>query len=237
MAAARGARQPADRPEGALDAPARIELAARWSAAHPGHAPDQSPLLRRWLRAMWAVGGPLSRAGIPPDALSAAGAGAARFAVLLARRPSRAARLGAVAALLASGVADGLDGAVAIHSRQWDARVAWRGKAVDRAADRVADICWAWTIRECGAPRWAAAGLASAAVAQEAARDLLGERVRGVATASERPTRLICATIAAAAAAAAPRRRWPARVCAGVWGASAVIAAGQLASAARAARR
>src|SRR5690349_20911664 len=122
---------------------ARAELAARWSAAHPGHTVDQSPLLRGWLRVMWSIGGPLSRAGVPPDALSVAGVGAGAAAVLLARRPSRAGRIGALAALLASGAADGLDGAVAIHSRRWDVRTARRGAVVDRVADRLVDACWA----------------------------------------------------------------------------------------------
>lgn len=223
-------------PDEPTAATARAELVARWSAAHPGHSVDQSPLLRGWLRAMWSIGGPLARAGVPPDALSVAGIGAAKAALMLARRPSRPARLGALAALLASGVADGLDGAVAIHSRRWDARTAWRGATVDRVADRIVDACWAWTIRECGAPRWAATGLAAATVAQEAARDVLGPSAHGVVTVSERPTRLICAAVAVTAAVVAPRRRWPAWVCAGVWAATAVVAGRQLAAVARDAR-
>jgi CDP-diacylglycerol--glycerol-3-phosphate 3-phosphatidyltransferase len=213
--------------------PGRAQLAQRWAAAHPGHSADQSPLLRCWLRGVWPIGAALSRAGVPPDALSAAGVGAAAAGALLARHPSRAARLGAAAALLASGAADGLDGAIAIHRAPGNARAARRGAAVDRAADRIADACWAWAIRECGAPRWAVAGLVVASTAQEAAREALGARLHGVVTVSERPTRLICAVIAASAAAAAPRRRWPAGVCAGVWAGTALVAGRQLISAAR----
>ena len=169
--------------------------------------------------------------GVAPNAVTVAGALLGPLAVAAALGPSRWLAVGVLLLLLGGALADGLDGAVAIMSD----RVSAAGARLDRLADRVADACWALVLWAYGAPLWAAALLVAATLAQEAWRRSLGVRAAGLITVCERPTRLICACLAALCALVAPSATWTAPVCAGVWGAGAMIALTQLAI--RAARR
>lgn len=187
-----------------------------------------NPLVRGWLRLMWALARPLAARGVAPNAVTAAGAalGPAAVAVsVVAAGGSRWLGLVVLALLLGGAVADGLDGAVAILS----ARVSALGARLDRLADRLADACWALVLWALGAPLWAAVLLIAATLAQEAWRSALGAGAAGLITVCERPTRLVCACIAAVCALIAPSATWAASVCAAVWGAAALLALTQLA--------
>ncbi|MEO9139595.1 MAG: CDP-alcohol phosphatidyltransferase family protein [Jatrophihabitans sp.] len=195
-----------------MDVPAR-----RWSELHHGIDPDGVPLLRGWLRLMWALARPLVRLRVPPTFLTILGVVLALDAVLLAASYPWAAALVTVAAA----VCDGLDGAVAVVGDQ-----ATRGGAIaDAMADRVTDAAFAAVLWRCGVPWWLAvvAGVLAWSV------DLL-RRVRrtpAVITVGERPTWTVCTALACLSATVTDVR-WPVLVCAGVWTAAGVLACAQV---------
>jgi phosphatidylglycerophosphate synthase len=212
--------------------PSNDELARRWAVVHPGQRADSSPLLWNWLRVTWRVVRPLARLGVPADAMTVAGALAALVAAAAA---AGHAHLGgrwwlvaALAGLALSAAADALDGALAISRASGESIGSRRGALLDRCADRIADACWAGVIWGCGAPGWAAVALAVGSLSQEGLRMRLGDRGHGLITVSERPTRFICAALAVICALIAPSARWPAIVCAAVWGGATLVALGQL---------
>lgn len=205
--------------------PSDGELARRWAAVHPGMSAS-TPLVRGWLRLMWALASPLAARSVPPNAVTAAGALLGPLAVAAALGPPRWLAVLVLVLILAGAVADGLDGAVAILAD----RVSRFGARLDRWADRIVDSSWALVLWAFGAPWWAALLLIGATLAQEASR---GDYARGLITVCERPTRLICTALAALCAALAPTATWTASVCAAVWGAAAAVALAQLALRAR----
>jgi phosphatidylglycerophosphate synthase len=195
---------------------ANDELRARWAARHPGYDVGDG-LLSRWTHTMWRLARPLAAARVSPDAVTIVGTalalGSARS------RPGRASAL-----LIASSVADGLDGAVAILSGSWTAH----GTALDHASDRVGDIAAGIVLRRAGAPRM----LVVPAVALSLAQEILRVRRDPVITVNERPTRIVCAAAGDIGRRVAGRR-WPAIVSALVWDGLAAVAALQLAAKAR----
>lgn len=199
-------------------------LGERWSRLHGGMRPDALPLVRGWLRLMWRAARPLARAGVPPSAVTLAGAalGVASLAAALAH--GRAWAAAALALMLTSALADGVDGAVAILR---DCATA-AGARLDRFADRVVDACWALALWGFGAPLWAGVALVLATVAQERWRAALGDRAGDLVTVCERPTRLICAALAAVCMTIAPGATWTATVCAGAWAMASLVAGAQL---------
>ncbi|MBM9468893.1 CDP-alcohol phosphatidyltransferase family protein [Nakamurella leprariae] len=193
------------------------DLGQRWSSLHHGIDPTAVPLVRRWLGLMWAGGRVLSRAGIPPTAVTAAGVALAGGAVALARdRPGPAA-----VAVIGAALCDGLDGATAVVGD----RATRSGALADAVADRLCDGAFAAVLWRRGAPSRAAATAAGLAWGVDTLR-----RVRHVPdriTVAERPTFAICAA-ATCAAAATTRARWPAGLSAGVWIAAGIVGIGQV---------
>jgi phosphatidylglycerophosphate synthase len=216
--------------------PSNDELARRWAVVHPGQRADSSPLLQHWLRLTWRVVRPLARIGLPADAMTVAGAVAALAAAVAAALGhgsvigGRWWLAGALLALALSAAADALDGALAISRANGESIGSRHGALLDRSADRIADACWAGVIWGCGAPGWAALALAVGALSQEGLRMGLGDRAHGLITVSERPTRFICTALALICALIDPSVRWPALICAGVWGGATLVALGQLLS-------
>jgi phosphatidylglycerophosphate synthase len=190
--------------------------AAVWSRLHGGLQP--SALVRRWLRLMWTLARPIAR--VPPIAITVVGAVLAVDAALFADSLP----LAALGLILASALCDGLDGAVAVVS----GRATRVGAAADAVADRIADCAFALAIWRCGAPLWLAATAGALSLVHELSRTLLGGRLRTTITVAERPTRVICAALAAASAAVSDAS-WPPTVCAAVWVGAALIGLGQLA--------
>ncbi len=175
---------------------------AGWSARHGDLRP--SPVVRGWLRLIRVLAaGPVSR--VPPDLLSAAGVlllvGA--WALVVVGPPGSA--LPAVSALLVvlAGIADGLDGAVALAT----GRARPLGAVLDAVADRLGDLLLVAVLLALGAPLAAAVGLAAATFVHEYARaraQAVGMPGVGAVTVAERPTRLIVVALAAVGAAALP---------------------------------
>jgi len=175
---------------------------AGWSALHGDIRP--SPVVRAWLRMVRALAaGPIAR--IPPDVLSAAGVALLVGAWVLAVVGPPGSALPAVSAVLVvlAGVADGLDGAVALAT----GRARPLGAVLDAVADRLGDLLLAAVLVALGAPVGWAVGVAAATFVHEYARaraQSVGMSGVGAVTVAERPTRLIVVALAAVGAAVAP---------------------------------
>ena len=192
--------------------------AAAWSRLHHDIDPRGNRLLWCWLRIMWRGAAPLARAGLPPTAVTAAGALLAVVAAL-GHWPWVALVL-----VIASVGCDGLDGAVAVLG---DSASAF-GAVADKLADRIADVAFVIVIWRCGAAGWLAWITGAAVLGVEAWREITGGRARSLITVAERPSRAVC-TVLACLAAAVWTTTWPPTVCCAVLLALSVIAVGQLA--------
>ncbi|MDQ1683584.1 MAG: archaetidylinositol phosphate synthase [Frankiaceae bacterium] len=157
---------------------------AEWSRRHGDYDVARSRVVRWWLQLVATLSAPLVR--VPPDAISAAGVATAVAAIVAPRRA-------AAGLVLATGVLDGVDGAVA---RRRD--VASRhGAFVDTAADRLTDVLFLLALRRRGARRplvfVAAAGVAALELQRALARRR-GDPV-AVVTPGERPFRVAYAAL------------------------------------------
>ncbi|WET76784.1 CDP-alcohol phosphatidyltransferase family protein [Amycolatopsis sp. QT-25] len=158
--------------------------------------------------------------GVPPDVLTGVGVLCAAAAVPTASAGGWWLWL-ALVLLVATGVFDGLDGAVALLTGK--ARPA--GAVLDAVADRITELCFTAVLFVLGAPSTWCAGLAISFLLHEYLRvraQAAGMRGAGAITVAERPTRLIVAAVAvtgsALAPAGAPWSGWPwAPTCAVVW--------------------
>jgi len=156
------------------------EWLAAWSRRHGGYDVSRSLVVRRWLRFVWAVSAPFARA--PADAVSAMGVASAAAAVVVA--PSRIAG----GFVVATGVLDGVDGAVALRRGETSAR----GAFVDTVADRITDALFLLALARSGARRSLVVAAALGTAGLEVQRALA--RRRGdpvtVVTPGERPFRV-----------------------------------------------
>jgi archaetidylinositol phosphate synthase len=175
---------------------------AGWSALHGDIRP--SPVVRGWLRMVRALAaGPISH--VPPDVLSATGVALLVGAWALAVVGPPGSALPAVSAFLVvlAGVADGLDGAVALAT----GRARPLGAVLDAVADRLGDLLLAAVLLALGAPVGWAVGVAAATFLHEYARaraQSVGMPGVGAVTVAERPTRLIVVALPAVGAAVFP---------------------------------
>jgi archaetidylinositol phosphate synthase len=199
-----------------------------WSALHGGVRP--SPLVRSWLRLVqWLAAGPVAR--VPPDLLSVAGVAAAGAAVFAAAAGGRWPLL-AAALVVAAGVFDGLDGAVALGT----GRARPLGAVVDAAADRVGDLLMVAVLGVLGAPVPVFAAVAVLLLLHEYVRaraQSVGMPGVGAVTIAERPTRVVIVTVAALGSGVlpggTPLTGWGwATVCAIGWGVVGVVGLLQL---------
>ncbi len=187
---------------------------AAWSRLHHGIPAGSVPVLRQWLRAMWAVGSPLAALRVSPTAITATGALMAVLAVASAADLP----LLALALVCIAVTCDGLDGAVAVLND----RATSAGAHADAVADRIADAAFAAVLWRLGAPWWLAGVAGLLGLLHELARACLrGARLSRL-TVSERPTRAVC-TVLACGSAALTCEPWPATTCAAVLAALATI--------------
>ena len=178
------------------------EYAAEWSALHGGYDPSRtSPVVRGWLRLAYAGGRLLGRVGVGPTAVTAAGLVICLVVPLVAAQGPAGLLVGAALVLLA-GVADGLDGAVAVVTK----RVSRLGYVYDSLADRLGEAAWLaafWLVGVPG-PLVVAGGAASWLHEYLRARAAgAGMPGVGVVTVAERPTRVSVALVGLAAGGAA----------------------------------
>jgi CDP-diacylglycerol--glycerol-3-phosphate 3-phosphatidyltransferase len=150
-----------------------------WSRRHGGYDVARSRVVRGWLRLVWALSVPFAR--VSPDAVSAAGIATAVGAVAA---PPRA---GAIL-VAATGLLDGVDGAVAVRRGVTSAR----GALVDTIADRITDALFLRALLRAGARRSlvVAAGVGIAALESERALARRRHDPVGLVTPGERPFRV-----------------------------------------------
>lgn len=163
-----------------------------WAALHGGIRP--SALVRTWLHGVQRIAaiGPVSL--VPPDVISAVGVLTAAGALVAAPAGGP---WSAVAALLVvlTGVLDGLDGAVALHT----GRARPLGAVVDAMADRMGDLLLVGTLVVLGAPApWCAAAAVLVLMHEylRARAGAAGMPGPGAVTVAERPTRLVLVALA-----------------------------------------
>jgi phosphatidylglycerophosphate synthase len=214
------------------DVPDRATYLRRWAALHGGYDPRRSRAVTGWLGVTYAVARPLAARRVPPDALTGAGAVASAGVAALAAAGGRWS-LAAVAVVVASGLLDGLDGAVALLTD----RATRFGSVLDSVADRVSDGLYLVALWLLGAP----GGLVVAGGAvtglheyTRARAGAVGMSEIGVVSVAERPTRVLVAAFTLAAAGALPGRADDAAlVGAGVWGVLGVVGLVQVLAAVR----
>lgn len=171
---------------------------AGWSELHGGVQP--SPVVRGWLRLIRALAsGPVTR--VPPDVLSAAGVLVLAGAWACVAGPGWPGLV--VPLVLAAGILDGLDGAVALRT----GRARPLGAVVDSVADRLGDVALGAVLFALGAPLgWVLAAVTLVFLLEylRARAQAVGMPGVGAVTVAERPTRLIVVAMAAGGAAVFP---------------------------------
>jgi CDP-diacylglycerol--glycerol-3-phosphate 3-phosphatidyltransferase len=199
---------------------------ARWSALHGGYDPGDSRAVTAWLTVAETGARWLVRRGVSANAVTAAGVVSAAAAIPSAAAGGRWPLAGS-AAVAGSGLADGLDGAVAVLAGQ---ATAW-GFVLDSLADRVADALQLLALRRAGAPDRSTLVAAAGTVALEYARARAGAaglREIGLVTVGERPTRILVVATGLAVAGLAPgHARSAATAAAAATAALSAVGAGQ----------
>jgi phosphatidylglycerophosphate synthase len=140
----------------------------------------------------------LATARVPPTVVTLAGLVLAWAVVPIADAGSRWPLVAALV-VVASGLADSLDGTVAVLS----GRVSRGGALLDAVCDRVADAAYGVALWAVGAPAWLCLGWVGLSFLAEYVRArgqaLLGSVV-DIVTVGERPTRVVVAALFLAAA-------------------------------------
>lgn len=177
---------------------------ARWAPLHGGYDPRGNRSLLLWLRLSYVLGRPLAARGVQPDVLTLLGIWSAAAVVVAAGAGGRWPLL-AAGVLVASGLADALDGCVAVLT----GRVTRWGYVLDSVVDRVADVVYLLALVVVGGslPVAVAAGLALWLL--EYLRARAGNAGVGeieVVTLGERPTRVILCAVGLVLAGQFPDR-------------------------------
>lgn len=173
----------------ALPVPDRDVYLDRWSALHGGYDPRASFWARWWLGVTYVCARPMARAGVQPDVLTGWGVVVSLAVVAVAGLGERWPLL-AIVVVVASGLADNLDGAVAVLTD----RATRFGMVLDSLVDRVSDGLYLVALWRLGAPAGLCVAGAALATLQEYGRARAGNAGMsdiGVATAWERPTRVV----------------------------------------------
>jgi len=166
------------------------QYAARWAGLHGGVDPRASSVfVETWLRLSYRAGRLLARMRVRASVVTTVGL---LFNALV---PVVAARHGywpflAAGLVVLSGLADSLDGAVAVITN----RVTRLGYVYDSVADRLGEAAWVSALWLIGAPGWLAVlcgGLAWLHEYIRARATAAGMSEVGAVTLGERPSRLI----------------------------------------------
>ncbi|MCL9757984.1 CDP-alcohol phosphatidyltransferase family protein [Frankia sp. AiPa1] len=170
--------------------PDRDSYLARWSRLHGGYDPRSGLwLVRAFLTLVYRVARPLAARRVSPSAVTVAGVLLTALVVPAAAAGGRWPLLG-LAALALGGVADSVDGAVAVLTNR---ATAW-GYVLDSVADRCGDVLCLVALWCLGAPGGllVAAGCLLGLLEYTRARAAgAGFGEIGVVTVGERPTRMI----------------------------------------------
>ncbi len=212
--------------------PDRAGYFALWSQLHGGYDPQGAFWPRNWLTLSYYCARPLARRDVPPDAVTAAGGLVSGIVVALAALGDRWPLL-AVAVVVASGLLDSVDGAVAVLTGRSTAF----GYVLDSLVDRLSDGAYLVALWLLGAPAWLCVLAGVVTMMQEYLRARAGNAgltELGVVTVAERPTRVIITAFALFGAGAVPDHGAAAvTVGAAVWLALGTGGFGQLAGSVR----
>jgi CDP-diacylglycerol--glycerol-3-phosphate 3-phosphatidyltransferase len=191
--------------------PGRDSYLQAWSITHGGYDPATGGMLvRRWLGLSYRLARPLAVVGTPPAGLTAVAALLPALALPAAAAGGRWPLL-AAAVVLASGLLDNLDGAVAILRD----RVSASGFVLDSVADRVADALYLVALWLLGAAGWLVVVAGTVTFLLEYTRARAGNAgfgEIGVVTVGERPSRVIIMVAGLLVAGVLPSLREPAAI-------------------------
>jgi len=166
------------------------DYAQRWSVLHGGFDPrSANPLVRGWLFLSYSVSLQLARTGTGPSAVTVAGL-LLSIGVPLTARPNGAWPLLGALLILASALADTVDGALAVIT----GKASRLGHVFDSTADRLSEAAWAIALVFLGAPIWLGIAAGGSAWLHEYIRAraaVAGMADVGTVTIGERPTRII----------------------------------------------
>ena len=171
------------------------EYATAWSGLHGGFDPRRAPLVvRGWLRLAYLLGRPLGRLGVPPTAVTVVGLLICVCVPLVVLTDPAAGPLAAAGLVLLAGVADSVDGAVAVTS----GRASRLGHLYDSVADRLGEAAWLAAFWAAGAFGWLvvlAGGLSWLHEYVRARAGVAGMADIGTVTIGERPSRVSIALV------------------------------------------
>jgi CDP-diacylglycerol--glycerol-3-phosphate 3-phosphatidyltransferase len=157
---------------------------------HGGFDPrSANRLVRGWLFLSYSVSRQLARTGTRPNAVTVAGL-LLSIGVPLAAWPGGAWPLLGALLILASALADTVDGALAVIT----GKASRLGHVFDSTADRLSEAAWAIALIFLGAPIWLAIAAGGSAWLHEYIRAraaVAGMADVGTVTIGERPTRII----------------------------------------------
>jgi phosphatidylglycerophosphate synthase len=170
------------------------EYATRWATLHGGFDPRAAgQAVRGWLRMSYGIGALLSRWRVPPTAVTVVGLLFCAAVPVAATRSPVGLFVGAGLVLLA-GVADSVDGAVAVVSD----RVTALGYVYDSVADRLGEAAWLAAFWVAGVPApivVLAGGLSWLHEYVRARAVSAGMREIGTVTVGERPMRVVVTVV------------------------------------------
>ncbi len=180
---------------------------AGWASLHGGYDPRSNALVRVWLTWTYALAKPLAATRVPPDLVTVLGLAVSGAAATLASGGEDWWLLAAGLVVVAAGLVDNLDGAVAVLT---DRATRW-GAVLDSVVDRCSDLLFLSALWLAGAEPWVCVAAAALMLLQEYARARAGASGMsevGVVTVWERPTRVIV-TAAFLGSAALLGDPWP----------------------------
>ncbi|GAB7037905.1 CDP-alcohol phosphatidyltransferase family protein [Catenuloplanes niger JCM 9533] len=171
------------------------EYATAWAGLHGGFDPRRaSVLVRGWLRLAFVLGRPLGRLGVPPTAVTVVGLLICACVPLVVLADRTVGPLAGAALVLLAGVADSVDGAVAVTS----GRASRLGHLYDSVADRLGEAAWLAAFWAAGAFGWLVVVAGALSWLHEYVRaraSVAGMREIGVVTIGERPSRVSIALV------------------------------------------
>ena len=175
-----------------------------WQALHGDYDPRRTRFLRGWLMLAFFAARPLARRGVQPDVVTLGSVWLAGAVLVAAAAEGRWFIL-AGSVLVASGLSDTLDGAVATLTD----RATALGYVVDSVVDRVNDALYLVAVWIAGAPVWLAVSTGAACWLLEYLRAraaALGAGQVGMVTVGERANRVIFCAAALVSAGLLPGR-------------------------------
>jgi phosphatidylglycerophosphate synthase len=203
-----------------------------WSKLHGGFDPRQaSAVVRGWVRTAYGIGSWLTARRVGPTAVTLAGV-VLCLAVPFSAAAGRVGVLAGALLVLLAGLADTLDGAVAVLS----GRATRRGYVLDSVADRIGEAAWLTAFWLAGSPAWLAVAAGGVSWLHEYSRaraTAAGMSEIGAVTVGERPTRVSIAISGLLLAGVFGHAPIVLTVAAAAWLALAVVGLAQLAVAIR----